>query len=126
MVLKLRSLGLAILGLQLTAAPITLAGEADVVGVEVAKTGAKTFSFSVTLRHGDTGWKHYANKWEVVGPNGKVLGTRILHHPHVNEQPFTRSLSGVRIDKSITQVSVRAYDSKHGAGGATKTVTVPH
>jgi len=101
------------------------AGEADVVGVKVTKTGADTYSFDVTLKHADTGWKHYANKWEVVGPDGKVLGTRVLYHPHVNEQPFTRSLSGVKIHASVSDVTVRAYDSEHGAGGKTFSVALP-
>jgi len=101
------------------------AGEADVVGVKVTKTGAGTYSFDVTVKHADTGWKHYANKWEVVGPDGKVLGTRILYHPHVNEQPFTRSLSGVKIPPSVSDVTVRAYDSQHDEGGETFKVSLP-
>ncbi len=48
---------------------------------------------SVTLSHGDTGWDHYADGWQVIGADDTVLGTRVLHHPHVNEQPFTRSLT---------------------------------
>lgn len=47
---------------------------------------------SVTLRHADTGWDHYADAWEVLAPDGSSLGIRELAHPHVNEQPFTRSL----------------------------------
>lgn len=101
------------------------AGEVDVVDVKATRTGANTYSFDVTLKHADTGWKHYANKWEIVGPGGKVLGTRVLYHPHVNEQPFTRSLSGVKIDASIREVEVRAYDSQHSAGGKTFKVTLP-
>ncbi len=105
---------------------VALAGEADVIDVKVRKTGAQTFSFDVTVRHGDTGWKHYANKWDVVAPDGKVLGTRVLYHPHEDEQPFTRSLSGVRIPPDVTSVTVRAYDKVHDTGGVTKTVAVPH
>ena len=100
------------------------AGGADVVDVKVTRS-ADSFSFDVTVRHADTGWQHYANKWEVVGPDGKVLGTRVLYHPHVDEQPFTRSLSGVRIPAAVKTVTVRAYDSKHGAGGKEMTVDVP-
>ena len=103
-----------------------LAGEADVVDVKVRKTGEQTFAFDVTVRHGDTGWKHYANKWDVVTSEGKVLGTRILYHPHEDEQPFTRSLSGMRIPSDITSLTIRAYDKVHATGGVTKTVTVPH
>ncbi|MFY0615508.1 MAG: hypothetical protein JXQ99_28530 [Hyphomicrobiaceae bacterium] len=108
-------------------APLTvIAGEADVVDVKVRKTGPQTFSFDVTVRHGDTGWEHYANRWDVVTPDGKVLGKRILHHPHENEQPFTRSLSGVKIPTDITTVTLRANDKVHALGGVTKTVKVPH
>jgi hypothetical protein len=68
-----------------------MAGEVDVVNVVAQQTSAQTYRFDVTLRLADEGWDHYANKWDVVDPSGRVLGERILHHPHVNEQPFTRS-----------------------------------
>ena len=67
----------------------THAGEVDVTAVKATKSGDGTYRFSVTLRHADTGWDHYANKWDVVAPDGTVLGTRVLAHPHVQEQPFT-------------------------------------
>jgi hypothetical protein len=102
------------------------AGKADVVDVKVRQTAPDTFAFDVTVRHGDTGWTHYANKWEVVTADGKVLGVRTLYHPHETEQPFTRSLSGVRIPTSVTTVVVRAYDLVHGPGGVEKTVAIPH
>jgi hypothetical protein len=100
------------------------AGEADIVAVRVRMTGTDTFSFDVTVRHADEGWKHYADKWDVVAPDGTVLGTRTLYHPHVDEQPFTRSLSGVKISDSIKEVTVRGHDSVHQYGGKTVTVVV--
>ncbi len=100
-------------------------GEADVVDVKISKTGKTTFSFSVSVKHEDTGWKHYVNKWDIVDDNGKVFGTRILHHPHVDEQPFTRSLSGVEIPQSIKTVVVQAHDSVHEYGGKTVSVKLP-
>jgi len=101
------------------------AGEADIVDVRVRMTGRDTFSFDVTVRHADEGWKHYADKWDVVAPDGTVLGSRTLYHPHVDEQPFTRSLSGVKIPGSIREVTVRAHDSVHKYSGKTVTVVVP-
>ncbi|MCP4625860.1 MAG: hypothetical protein GY850_20465 [bacterium] len=101
------------------------AGEADVVNVEIRMTGQKTYSFDVTIRHADGGWNHYADKWDVTAPDGTVLGTRTLYHPHVDEQPFTRSLSGVKIPDKIKEVTVRAHDSEHGYGGKAFTVAVP-
>lgn len=50
----------------------------------------------VTLSHPDTGWDHYADGWEVLDATGTRLGLRVLAHPHVAEQPFTRSL---RLDR---------------------------
>ena len=107
---------IAIIGAATLTANSTIAGEADVVGVRMVERG-DTYSFSVTVRHADAGWEHYADKWEVVAPDGQVIDTRILVHPHDNEQPFTRSLGGVRIPDEVTKVRVRAHDKVHGYGG---------
>lgn len=64
--------------------------------------------FNVTLSHPDTGWDHYADGWEVLDADGNSLGIRELLHPHVTEQPFTRSLSGVNIPQAAQVVYVRA------------------
>ena len=93
------------------------AGEADVVAVEVDQTSKGAYRFNVTVRHADSGWGHYADRWEVLAPDGSILDTRTLAHPHINEQPFTRSLSGVNISADIRQVTIRAHDSTHGFGG---------
>ena len=53
----------------------------------------------------------------MVPPDGTVLGTRVLLHPNVAEQPFTRSLSGVEIPAALDHVTVRAGDKVHGYGG---------
>ncbi len=103
----------------------SIAGEADVVGVEVQKESAGTYRFDVTVAHGDEGWDHYADAWDVVAPDGTVLGTRVLLHPHENEQPFTRSLSGVVIPEGITEVTLRAKDSIHEYGGLEMQAILP-
>lgn len=104
--------GIAALG-----ATSAAAGEADVVGVRMTERGG-AYNFSVTVRHADAGWEHYADKWEIVAPDGAVIDTRVLAHPHDNEQPFTRSLGGVRIPADMPTVTVRAHDKVHGYGGA--------
>ena len=71
----------------------------------------------MTVRHKDEGWNHYVNKWEILSPDRKVLATRVLHHPHVNEQPFTRSIYSVKIPKGMKSIIIRAYDSVHHFGG---------
>ncbi|MEM0945173.1 MAG: hypothetical protein AAGI70_14645 [Pseudomonadota bacterium] len=107
----------------LVAAGTAFAGEADVLEVK-ATQGANGWRFDVTVAHADTGWDHYADAWRIVAPDGTVLGTRTLHHPHVNEQPFTRSLSGVQIPEGIDEVIVEAHDNVDGWGGAQVTVSL--
>ncbi|MEJ8475954.1 hypothetical protein V6575_17820 [Roseibium sp. H3510] len=89
------------------------AGDVEIVNV-VAEHESNGWRFDVTLKHADEGWDHYADLWQVIAPNGEVLGERVLAHPHVNEQPFTRSLSGVAIPEGLDTVSVRARDTVHG------------
>ena len=100
------------------------AGPADVLTAKAEKMGG-AWRFDVTVRHADTGWEHYADAWRVVGPDGTVYGTRTLYHPHVDEQPFTRSLSGVQIPKGVRNVVIESHDSVHGWGGAKVSVTLP-
>ncbi len=119
---RLRAAALALLLLELGGGAPAVAGEADVVAVEAVPEGAGTWRFHVTVAHDDTGWDHYADKWDVVAPDGSVLGTRVLLHPHEAEQPFTRSLGGVAIPAEIERVTLRAHDSVHGHGGAERTV----
>lgn len=104
---------------------VATAGEANVTHVQVRPAGVDLFSFDVTVEHADEGWDHYADAWEVVAPNGDVLGVRTLFHPHVDEQPFTRSLGGVYIPPGVTEVTIRARDSVHGFGGLELTIQLP-
>ena len=85
---------------------------ADFPVVERAQINASTVS--VTLSHPDTGWDHYADGWEVLTPDGVSLGLRVLAHPHVNEQPFTRSLSGIVAPKGVTALHIRARCIRDG------------
>jgi len=103
----------------------SLAGEASVLDVSASANADGTYAFTVTVAHQDEGWSHYANKWDVLSPDGSILGTRTLYHPHVNEQPFTRSLSQVSVPVGVREVIIRASDSKHGDGTRTFKVTLP-
>jgi len=93
------------------------AGEADVTAVTAQQDDNGTWRFNVTVMHDDEGWDHYADQWQVLQMDRTIIGTRELAHPHVNEQPFTRSLNGVTIPDEIDRVVIRARDSVHGYGG---------
>ena len=100
------------------------AGEADVVGGTITALGDGRFQIQATVKHADTGWDHYADRWDVLAPDGTVLGVRELAHPHENEQPFTRSLT-LEIPAGIASVTLQAHDSVHGLGGETFQLAVP-
>ncbi len=109
---RFKWIGLALLYL-IGLAGHAMAGQVEIVRTEFVSRG-DAWHVSATLRHGDTGWEHYADAWRVVNEKGDVLGTRTLFHPHVNEQPFTRSQGGITIAEDTHIVFVEAHDKQHG------------
>lgn len=105
--------GIFLLVLSLTAASEGLASPTDVVRAVFQKSSGNVWQVSVTLRHADSGWDHYANVWVVETLDGKEIGRRVLFHPHETEQPFTRS-GQMKIPAGVTQVRVRAGDKPNG------------
>lgn len=101
-----------------------LAGEADIVAADARKDTSGRRTFAATVAHADTGWDHYADRFEILSPDGTMLATRVLVHPHENKQPFTRSLGGVKIPSNTRTVTVRAGDLVHKFGGKTKTIVL--
>ena len=86
----------------------------------VAQQRNGAWRFDVSVYHGDDGWNHYADRWVVVdAETGEEYGKRVLAHPHVSEQPFTRSLSNVRIPEDVQAVIIKAACNVHGFGGTT-------
>lgn len=99
--------------LSFMAVRLALANEVEIVNVMI-EPAANRWTFHVTLKHDDTGWDHYADDWRIVDAKGNVLGNRKLWHPHVGEQPFTRSLADVLIPKGTEVIFVEAHDKVHG------------
>jgi hypothetical protein len=89
---------------------------AIVIGIQVSGAPG-AYQFNVTVKSPDTGCKQYADWWEVVSEDGKLLYRRVLLHSHVDEQPFTRSGGPVPIQPD-TVVWVRAHMNAGGYGGA--------
>ncbi|KPL06797.1 hypothetical protein AMJ86_07240 [bacterium SM23_57] len=104
--------------------PAREAPNADVIFVRAELESGNSWTFHVTVLHPDTGWDDYADGWDVVTPDGTILKvnpddtfTRLLLHPHENEQPFTRSQTGITIPPGVHQATVRAHDIIAGFGG---------
>jgi hypothetical protein len=107
------------------ATAVALAGEADVIGAKAARASDGTWRFDVTIRSNDKGWDYFADAFEVLAPDGKVLGRRVLLHPHEDEQPFTRELDGVRIPPGVDRVVIRARHKPQGYDGKTLELRLP-
>lgn len=114
---------LAAIMLCLTTLPVQ-AGEADIVDARITALGDGRYRIDATVLHEDTGWDHYADRWDVLTAEGELLGSRELAHPHVNEQPFTRSLT-LTLPEGTATVILQAHDSVHGLGGKTLEIAVP-
>jgi hypothetical protein len=96
----------------------------DVRAVSAHMDGS-SWTFDVTISHPDTGWDHYASGWQILAPDGSVLGYRELTHPHVDEQPFTRVLSGVVIPQGTDYVLIRPRCTLDGWSGKTFRFDLP-
>ncbi len=97
----------------------------DVLDVSAEQAADGSWTFSVTLSSPYDSPERYADAWRVVGPDGEVYGERILLHDHANEQPFTRSQSGIAIPDGVTEVTVEGRDQISGWGGQTMSFRLP-
>lgn len=86
----------------------------QVVTSSATRDADGSWTISVSIQHPDTGWDHFANGWQVLTPDGAIIGYRELAHPHVDEQPFTRSLSGVKIPANVGAVLIRPHCTMDG------------
>jgi hypothetical protein len=102
----------SLLAIALATTP-ALADPPVVQNVTMKKSG-DAWSFDVTIKHTDTGWNDYVDAWRILDGSGKELGLRNLAHPHVDEQPLTRSLSGVRIPDDVTEIGIQARNNVNG------------
>jgi len=103
-------------GLAAPSAPRADEPRADVLRAAASgRPGA--YQLAVTVRSPDRGCGAYADWWEVVGEDGKLLFRRVLMHSHPDEQPFTRPGGPVPIPADRIVV-VRAHFHPTGYGGA--------
>jgi len=90
------------------------ANDINILAAAIIHQSHGEYLVNVKLEHHDTGWQHYADEWRLVDNKGNILGSRVLQHPHVHEQPFTRSLSNVKISSELETVYIEAHDKVHG------------
>lgn len=97
----------------------------DVLTADIVRDDARSWTVSATISSPYDTTERYADAFRVLTPDGRELGVRVLTHPHQDEQPFTRSLSGVEIPVDVQTVVVQGRDLVHGWGGTTFTIVLP-
>jgi hypothetical protein len=115
----------ALAALLILAASPAWSGEADVIAVAIDRhpDTEDTFDVRATILSNDQGIDYRADAFEVLAPDGRVLGR--LDFPHADEQPFTRALENLKIPLGIDRVTVRAHHKPRGYDGQTVTVRLP-
>ncbi|WP_157965651.1 hypothetical protein [Euzebya rosea] len=96
----------------------------DVIDAELARSG-EAWTLSATISSPYDSPERYADAFRALAPDGSELGVRVLTHDHANEQPFTRSLTGLVIPDGVEEITVEGRDLANGWGGRTVTVAVP-
>lgn len=116
-------LGSVVADLDLPIAQPLYAAHPEIQFVKAHLGSDGTWDFDVTLTYPDTGWEDYVDGWLVTTPADEVLGRRVLLHPHVNEQPFTRSLGNVTIPDDVSEIIVHSHNLI--SGYAPEVVRIP-
>lgn len=96
----------------------------DVLAAELTSAG-DAWRLSATLSSPYDTPERYADAFRAIAEDGTVLGVRELAHDHADEQPFTRSLTGLEIPDDVARITVEGRDLVHGWGGDTVEVEVP-
>ncbi len=91
----------------------------DVVDATANRADDGTWTIAATLSSPYDSPDRYADSWRVLGPDRTVYGERFLSHDHEDEQPFTRSQSGISIPEGIETVTIQGRDQRNGWGGVT-------
>lgn len=97
----------------------------DILEASATQDDSGAWTFAVTVSSPYDTPQRYADAWRVVDADGNELGIRVLAHDHANEQPFTRSQSGILIPEGITEVTIQGRDLVNGWGGGELTYTLP-
>ena len=97
----------------------------DVLAAVLAEDIDGGWSLDVTLSSEYDSPERYADGWRVLDEDGEVLGEHTLTHDHADEQPFTRTQTGLEIPHDVDVITVEGKDTDNDYGGATLEVEVP-
>lgn len=96
-----------------------------VLAAELRRASDGTWSVDVTISSAYDTAERYADGWRVLDDEGDVLGEQELTHDHADEQPFTRTQTGLEIPDSVSTVTIEVHDTENGYGGEPLEVDLP-
>ena len=114
-----------LLALAFLVAGPTFASEASVLDATVEAEPGGTYAFTATVNHDDKGWTDYADRFDILTPEGKVIASRTIYSPHVGKMPVVRSIAHIDVPIGITQVIIQAHSSADGPGTRTVILKLP-
>lgn len=89
----------------------------EVVDAVFEQADDGSWTVAVTLSSPYDSPERYADAWRVTSIGGTTMyGIRELTHDHADEQPFTRSQSGIEIPLTEKTVLVQGRDLENGWG----------
>lgn len=103
----------------------TSAEHPDVLAASLERNDDGSWRLEVTLSSQYDSPKRYADGWRVLDEDDEVLGQHTLTHDHADEQPVTRTQSGLQIPDGVDEVTIQGKDTENGYGGATLAIPVP-
>lgn len=92
-----------------------LAGKPQVVWVELNQE-ARHWRITGTLSHDDAGDYHFMDRWQVLTPDGDVLGEEAFITPRVQAPERITTLRDIRLPQGTREIRVRVHDTLHGWG----------
>ncbi len=97
----------------------------DVLAASMQRDDDGSWTLEVTLSSPYDTPERYADGWRVMDEDGEVFGEHTLTHHHADEQPVTRTQSGLQIPDGVDEVTVQGRDTENGYGGTTLAIQVP-
>lgn len=65
-----------------------------VMGMSMTEDTTGVYTFGTLVASTETEWDKFTDKWRIVDMEIlEIRGRRVLGHPHVKEQPLTRSIA---------------------------------
>jgi hypothetical protein len=101
------------------------AGGADVIDGKITRDSNGRYSVFATIQHNDEEPKHFVNKFQVLTPDGKVIGEMYFLESHLHEQPFVGMAQSVKVPDGVRELRLRAHDRLHGYSGKEFKLKVP-